>query len=145
MKTPAIFLLICISLFLCGCKDNNIARINSELLDENEEFSLYVSNQSFAIKNVDISVEVDGELVISEYFNVGTQHTFKEFKLALKPDKHRIHAWSNKGEAETSSEFEVKEGDIGVLTYLYSRKSKHGDPLPKQITFSVGKGPLQIM
>lgn len=90
-------------------------------------------------------MEIDGELVISEYFNVGTQHTFEEFKLALKPGSHRIHIWSTKGDANLSQAFEFKEGEIGVLQYWYSEKSKYGNPIPKNITFRVQEEPLQIM
>lgn len=136
-KMPIVILLSVLPFLLFGCKKKTPEQFSTSLLDENGTFSLWVSNQSFVVKNADISVEIDGELVVSEYFKVGTQHTFKEFKLNLNSGKHGIHAWSNKGDAELSSEFELKEGDIGVLMYWNSKKSKYGGPVPPELTFSI--------
>jgi hypothetical protein len=145
MKKLATLLLVCVILSLCGCEDDAISQVNSKLLDANGNFSLWVSNQSFAIKNVDITVEIDGELVISEYFNVGTQHTFKEFKLALEPGTHHINIRSNNGKAELSKTFEFRPGQNGVIDYWYTKKSKYGDPIPRKFAFAIIDGTIQIM
>lgn len=140
-----LLLFVSVALLLCGCKDDAISPVNSKLLDSNGNFSLWVSNQSFAVENVDISVEIDGKLVISEYFDVGTQHTFKEFKLALEPGSHQIHIRSTKGKAELSKTFEFKTGQNGVIDYWYSKKSKYGDPIPPNFSFNIIDGAIQIM
>lgn len=131
-------------LTLGGCGDPELPKPSSKLLDPNGAFTLFVSNQSFAINPVDVRVEIDGELVISDYFPVGTQHTFIPFKLSLAEGKHRIRVWSEKGDAEKVAEFEVKDHDVGVVTYWYYPKS-HYNATPRKFEFSTQKGPLLIM
>jgi hypothetical protein len=123
--------------------DPQLPAANGKLLDPNGNFTLYVSNQSFAIDPVDVRVEIDGELVVSEYFKVGSQHSFKTFRLFLSKGTHRIHIWSEKGEANLTKEFELKDYDKGVVTYFYYPDT-HYSPTPRQLHFEIHKGPLMI-
>jgi hypothetical protein len=123
--------------------DPALPAANSRLLDANGAFTLFVSNQSCAIDPVDVRVEIDGELVVSDYFHVGTQHHFVPCRLSLPQGKHRVRIWSAKGDADLSTEFELKDHDVGVVTYWYYPES-HYNPTPRKFDFSTQKGPLMI-
>jgi hypothetical protein len=135
---PAVVLLT-----LTGCGDPELSTASSSLPDSNGNFTLFVSNQSFEIDPVDVWVEIDGELVVSADFAVGTQHSFVPFELSLSEGKHQIRIWSKKGDAELSTEFELKDHDVGVITYWYSPR-RHYEPVPKHFKFRTQKGPLLI-
>ena len=130
-------------LTIIGCEELELPAANSKLIDPNGGFTLFVSNQSFAIDPVDILVEIDGELVVSDYFHVGTQHSFVPFTLSLSAGTHRVHIWSEKGDAEMRIQFELVEHDVGVVTYWYYPKS-HYNPTRRQFNFRTQKGPLMI-
>jgi len=123
--------------------DPQLPGADSRLLDPNGGFTLYVSNQSFAIDPVDVRVEIDGGLVVSDYFHVGNQHRFVASKLSLPQGKHRIRIWSVKGGTQLSEDFELKGEDVGVVTYWYYPES-HYQPTPRKFNFGIQKGPLGI-
>jgi len=135
---------VAVLIVLAGCGDPELPSANNKLLDPNGGFTLYVSNQSFAIDPIDVRVEIDGELVVSDSFHVGTQHTFVPFKLSLSQGKHTIRIWSVKGKAHLSAEMELTDHDVGVVTYWYYPKS-HYSPTPRKFDFRTQKGPLMIM
>ena len=131
---------------LFGCKDKPLPMLpkaSSKMLDPNGTFTLFVSNQSFAISPVDVSVEIDGELVISDYFAVGTQHSFRPFRLSLAKGKHKIKISSQQGKVELSTGFDLADQDVGVITFWYYPKS-HYEPTPRHFDFEIQKGPLLI-
>jgi len=107
-------------------------------------FTLWVSNQSFAITPVDIQIEVDGKLVAKGLFHVETQHTIIPFGLNLRPGKHSIHIWSEKGMAEKKMEFEIQDQNVGIVEYWYY-PDDHYHPTPKNFTFRIQNEPLGIM
>jgi hypothetical protein len=138
---------IALALFLRpspGLPNPELPSATSTLLDPDGNFTLWVSNQSYAINPVDICVEINGELVISSYFDVGTQHTFVPFKLRLNNGKHTIRIWSTKGAAELSMEFDLNNGRVGVITYWYYPET-HYDPTPRKFDFKIQNAPLMIM
>src|SRR5665647_2851659 len=57
------------------------------LLDPHGNVVLYVSNQSIALGRVDIAIEVDGQPVVEQDFDVGSQHSYKQFTLQLAPGR----------------------------------------------------------
>jgi len=132
-----------ILLLLPGCKDKPLPPPESKLLDPNGSFTLYVSNQSFAISPVDIQVEIDGEVVIREYFDVANQHNWKAFKLSLSPGQHKLKVSSVKGNAELSKEFDVTDEHWAVVDYWYYPKS-HYNPTPKKLTFDIQDTPIRF-
>lgn len=91
-------------------------------------FHLYVSNQSFDPKKVDITVWIDGREVIDQEFDVGSQHNWILFDLPLSEGVHQIRAEAA-GEAtvfEVDIEFDVetwavlnfwKEDGAGFFTW----------------------------
>ena len=137
-------ILVIATLTLSGCTSLELPKAQSALLDPHGNFTLYVSNQSFAISPVDIRVEIDGELVVSDFFPVGTQHSFYRFKLSLAKGKHRIRIWSVRGGAELTKEFELKDHDVGDVAYWYYPRS-HNNPTPRKFDFRTLKGPLRMI
>ncbi|MCH7561913.1 MAG: hypothetical protein IIC67_11240 [Thaumarchaeota archaeon] len=80
-------------------------------------FTLTVSNQSFEISPVDITVQIDGKAVIDRDFEVGSQHNFYSFEFQIAKGIHIIHASSELGDVELEKEFEVDEEKWGYLFY----------------------------
>jgi len=125
--------------------DSEPTKPRKSFLDPKGTFTLIVSNQSYAISQVDIRVEIDGELVVSDDFKVAGQHSFIPFKLNLPEGKHHIRIWSEKGSAELAADFEVdKNIDTGLVTYWYYPES-HRNPTPRSFNFRASKGPLKFM
>ena len=133
-------------LLTAGCTYRQVVPPDSKLLDPNGQFTLYVSNQSFAISPVDIQVEIDGEVVVREYFDVGNQHNWRAFTLSLPAGKHRLRVSSTRGEAELSEEFDVKGEHWAVVDYWCSPKLTRGaGPTPKHFSFTVEDKPIYFM
>ena len=104
-------------------------------------FVLYVSNQSFAVNPVDITVKIDGETIVSQDFDVGIQHTWVPFNLSLPSGKHTIQVKSKKGKASLKKTFEVKGMHWAVVGYWYYPKT-HYMPTPKSFSFTLYDQPI---
>ena len=109
----------------------------------NIQFTLYISNQSLAIDSVDIQVEIDGEMVVSDNFYIGSAHTFVPFELSLEQGMHKIDIWTVRGDADLSTEFELVDHDTGVIMDWYHPKSYFNSTPPK-FDFLTQKGPPAI-
>jgi hypothetical protein len=72
--------------------------------------TLYVSNQSFDDPSVDITVTIDGRVVVDEEFDVEGQHNWKTFELDLGPGEHTLRAESSTG-AVHEAVFVLPEGE----------------------------------
>ena len=83
---------------------------------------------------MDIRVEIDRELVVSDYFRFGNGHLWVPFRLSLHPGKHTMRVWSAKGNAELSVDIQLKDEDVAVIEYF-----------PRKITFQMYKGPMVSM
>lgn len=81
-------------------------------------FFLTVSNQSFQRPSVHIAVEIDGERVVAQLFEVGGQHNFVGFALALAPGEHTIEATAA-GEHLAVESFELEAGDPDYGTVFF--------------------------
>jgi hypothetical protein len=114
---------------------------NGALLDPQGNFTLHVSNQSFAITPVDIKVEIDGQVVVSRKFSVGNQHNWKTFKLALEPGLHHLYVSSIKGQAELSRNIQVTGQHWAVIDYWYYPDT-HYNPTPKKFSFNISDEPV---
>lgn len=111
------------------------------LLDPNGNFVLYVSNQSFARPQVDVVVEVDGQRVISEDFEVGDQHNWKRFVLRLPPGRHTLVARSEQGGATLRRSFVMSGKRWAALDYWYD-DGAGGAEEPQRFTFIVRTKPI---
>lgn len=102
-------------------------------------FVLYVSDQSFALPQVDITIRIDGKLAVSDRFAVGNEHNWKQYQFALDPGMHHLTALSRDGRARITSTFRVKEELNGVVDYWYSpgtRRSSEAHVHPCRHAFS---------
>jgi len=114
--------------------------------DLNGNFTLAVSNQSFAITPVDIDIDIDGKRAIQSEFDVGSQHNWIGFKFQLSPGEHTIQALSRKGEASLKKSFTINGKHWGVLNYWYYPEQTGGTgPCPRQFSFGIQNKPVQFM
>ncbi|MGQ0790756.1 MAG: hypothetical protein ACT4NJ_00845 [Nitrosopumilaceae archaeon] len=120
-------------------EEKNSLEPESELETEQlKNFTLAVSNQSFDISPVDISVQIDGKVVIDRDFDVGNQHIYHEFKFPLTKGIHTIHAESIHGKAKLEKEFVVDKEIWGFLSFWYY-ENEHESPF---FDFIVSESPL---
>jgi hypothetical protein len=81
-----VFALACLALGACSAELAEPRQFPQRV--EGGNFTLYVSNQSFAIDPVDINVYFDDTLVVVRDFEVGSQHNWHEFEVVLTPGAH---------------------------------------------------------
>lgn len=96
----------------------------------NPSFTLYVSNQSFDRSLVDIHVYIDNRLAVSGDFDVGTQHTWHEFKFALRPGEHAIRVESEDTTVTANANVTINAPKYGVVMYWYDQTQQ-----PEQFDF----------
>lgn len=136
-------LLMIVGCHLTSTYDNRPEPPDSNSLDPDDRFTLYVSNQSFALSPVDIMIEIDGKVVVRENFDVGNQHIWKSFTLSLTKGKHRLKASSTKGEAELLEEFEVNGEHWAVVDFWYKPEIVNGAiKTPKHFGFRISDRPF---
>jgi hypothetical protein len=134
-----------ICLLGAGCHAK-LAPVDTKLLNPAGTFTLYVSNQSFAISPVDITVTIDGEVVVREYFDVGNQHGWKQFTLDLADGTHTLEVKSDRGAASLSKTFDVSGPRWAVIDYWYYPDSQHGaGPTPRSFSFEIQDTPIAFM
>ena len=96
-------------------------------------FVLYVSDQSFATSQVDITIRIDGRVAVIDQFAVGNEHNWKRYRFELDPGMHRLTAVSHDGRARLVGTFRVKKTLNGVVDYVYSPGNPGGD---RKLTFT---------
>ena len=99
-------------------------------LDKKGNFVLYVSNQSFAITPVDITIRIDGKEAVCGDFDVAAhpmraQHNWIKHVFHLSPGKHTLEAVSKKGEATLKREFQIKDKHWATVDYWYYPNKRH--------------------
>ena len=83
-------------------------------------FVLYVSDQSFKLDHVDITIRIDGKVAVSDQFAVGNEHNWKQYRFQLDPGLHHITAISHRGQAQVVGTFRMKQKLNGAVDYRYS-------------------------
>jgi hypothetical protein len=125
-----------------GPKENVDQKENVDPLmpqDQVGNFVLYVSNQSFALTPVDITIQLDGKAAVSSSFDVGKQHTWIKHVFKLTAGAHQLVAASVKGEAEMKKDFEIKsEKHWAVVAYWHDPKQS-GE---KHFSFQIQNKPI---
>jgi len=114
---------------------------DGKLLDAQGNFTLHVSNQSFAITPVDICIKIDGQTVVSQDFEVENQHSWKTFQLVVATGKHVLFVSSRKGEAELVKEFKVEGEQWAAIDFWYYPES-HYNPTPRKFSFHLQNTPI---
>lgn len=76
------------------------------------DLTLWVSNQSYTDKNVDVTVALNGVVIIDRSFHVGDQHNFIEHRIQLDDGTHRLDASTvvDGENIELSEEFSIEPG-----------------------------------
>jgi carbonic anhydrase len=135
-KTAAIVMIITTTLF-CGCETARLpGSAEAEHVAPLNPFMLYVCNQSLEISPIDILVEIDGEVVVQDEFEVSRQMNWKIFKLMLSPGKHTIAVSSKKGEAKLAQEFTITREHGASVQYWYYPES-HRFATPRHFRFTL--------
>jgi hypothetical protein len=99
-------------------------------------FTLLVSNQSFDLDPVDITVRLDDQLAVAGDFQVEGQHTWIPFELGVTPGTHTLSAVTAAGDVELSMPFTMDDRKWGVLMFWYYEAGSP-EPTPPQFTFQV--------
>ena len=87
--------------------------------DPKGNFTLSVSNQSSAIPEVDISVEIDGCLAVSDSFSIGSGHNVVNYRFSLSRGNHTLTASTTKGQAQHEAKFEIEDRHWATITYWF--------------------------
>ena len=76
------------------------------------DLTLWVSNQSYTDKNVDVTVALDGVVIIDRSFHVGDQHNYIEHRIQLGEGTHILDASTviDGQNIELSEEFSIEPG-----------------------------------
>ena len=101
---------------------------------------LYVSNQSFEDPPVNITITIDGAVVVDDRFSVGNQHNWVPHQLTLAQGEHRLRAESGTGVLfETTFTTPPDEALWAVLESWWYPEEE-----PRQFTFSTHDEPVQF-
>ena len=102
---------------------------------DSSDFHLCVSNQSFALDTVDITVFIDDHLVLKRDFYVGIQHTWVNIQFRLSNGRHTLRAISNIGSSSVEKDFTLQKTQWAVVQFWYYPKATGGTgPTPKHLS-----------
>jgi hypothetical protein len=96
---------------------------------EVQPVTLYVSNQSFSVDPVDITITLDDEVVVAQDFLVEGQHNWIEFALELAGGEHGIEVRSARGLATYEGVLPVDGPLWVVIDYWGGAESEDGAPM----------------
>ncbi len=148
MRTKKIFIgmvWLIVSLLMIGCYQfDNPDETDDNILTQNEDgnFVLYVSNQSFDITPVDITIHIDGKLAVSSDFEVGSQHNWIKYIFELAPGSHTLVALSEIGVTEMAEEIEITDEPVwAVVNFWYDSDTDD----ESAFTFQIQNEPIYFM
>ncbi|MBI4935043.1 MAG: hypothetical protein HY828_14265 [Actinobacteria bacterium] len=111
-----------------------------------ENVTLHVSNQSFEDPAVHITISIDGNVVVDQSFDVGSQHGWIPFELELAPGPHEVVATSDTGVTSTFTLDVLETGHkYAVIDYWYyppDPKYPGASQTPRSFTFSQSDEPI---
>lgn len=141
-----VLLVIVVLLYVGGCEGES-KNVNSaeDILEQDEKGNLilYVSNQSFTISPVDITIHIDGKKAVDRDFDVGNQHNWISHSFSLSKGEHKLVAVSKKGGARFEGQFEIKDKHLAVIDYWYYPTTTVGaGPTPKHFSFNIHDKPI---
>jgi hypothetical protein len=118
---------------------------NGEGHSPHPNFNLFISNQSFAMSNVDITVSIDNVTVVNDRFPVEDQHYWRGFPISLSNGTHTLVAATQTGATNLQTEFSINSNHSALLEFwYYPDKSSGGVALtPPSFSFRMNQ-PLGI-
>ncbi len=141
-----LLLIMMVLLYVGGCEGGTSdVSSDEDILEQDEKgiFTLYVSNQSFAISPVDITIHIDGKKAVDRKFDVGNQHIWIGYSFSLSKGEHKLVAVSKKGDARFEGQFEIKDKHWAAIEYWYDPNNTRGaGPTPKQFSFNIQDKPI---
>lgn len=128
----ALLVIAAIVLSSCGLNSSPTATIDASRVVESwdepgeEEIQLLISNQSGADTSADVTVEVDGELVLTQRFETGDFHNFFAFNVNdIEPGSHTITIRSDEGH-ERNVVFDKTTDPIWIVLHYWPEESNTG-------------------
>ncbi len=106
-------------------------------------FTLLVSNQSFELDPVDITIHLDDQLAVTGDFRVEGQHTWIPFEFGLADGPHTIAIRTADADASLTESFTIDGDRWGVVMFWYYPPGS-GDPTPPHFSWSVHDEPPQF-
>lgn len=101
-----------------------------------DSFTLFVSNQSFALDPVDIAIELDGRPAVTGDFAVEGQHTWIRFDFGLTAGVHRIVATTaDVNDVVLDQTFDMTARKYGVVMFWYYPDGP--EPTPPQFSWTL--------
>jgi len=100
---------------------------------------LYVSDQSFALGRVDITIRIDGKIAVSDTFDVGNEHNWRRYRFTIGPGVHHLTAQSHAGHARIAATFRTGKTVNAVVDYWYSPGNPGGE---RKLTFTHTPGQI---
>ena len=118
---------------------------NGEDYSPRPNFNLFISNQSFAMSNVDITVSIDNVTVVDDRFPVEDQHYWRGFPISLASGTHTLVAATQTGATNLQTEITISSNHSALLEFwYYPDKSSGGVALtPPSFSFRMNQ-PLGI-
>lgn len=104
---------------------------------------LYVSNQSFDVDPIEITIEIDGVQLIDQAFEVESQHNWQEFVVQLSPGSHTLKARSPATGAVLVEDFVLEDRHWAVVDFWYHDGSS-GSPVDPMFTFHTDDKPIRF-
>jgi len=149
---------IVFALLFVGCITDRPPHLSTPVeipQDPDGSLTLYVWNTSPAIKNVDVTVRINGCIAVSDLFSscpptrhrrfifllpVGTPN-WKVFHFSLCEGVHVLTAESLRGGAQLNETFKLRGKRWATLVYGYRRECD-GVPVPRHFEFRVYHKPI---
>ena len=102
----------------------------------NPTFTLLLSNQSFDLPTVDMTVKLDGQLAVDGDFHVEGQHTWIPFDFGITPGSHTLEVTSNAGATTLSQTFVMDDRKWATVMFWYYQAGSP-EPTPKHFSFQL--------
>jgi len=131
-----------------GCPLVSDRGLISLLADPNSadavDLTLYVSNQSYALATVDISISIDGRPIIEDDFPVINQHAWNKYVIRLERGRHLLEARSRDGGVTLSRQFGMRRRAWATLDFWYYPAGS-SEPTPRHFDFTLSKRRIYLL
>ncbi len=120
-------------LILSGCNQ----KMDDESFSDSPppNFTLFISNQSFAMSNVDIRVSIDNVIVVNDRFPVEDQHYWRGFPISLSTGTHTLEATTQTGSTNLQTEITINSNHSALLEFWYYPDSSPSGLTPPSFSF----------